>query len=32
MVYEFPDVFPPDLPDLPIKRDVNFALDLEAKN
>lgn len=32
MVCEFPDMLPPDLPDLPIKRDVDFALDLEAKN
>ena len=29
MVYEFPDVFPKDLPGLPLDRDVKFATELE---
>ena len=29
MVYEFPDVFPEDLPRLPPERDVEFSIELE---
>ena len=29
MVYEFPDVFPKDLPGLPPDRDVEFSIELE---
>ena len=29
MVYEFPDVFPEDLPGLPPDRDVEFSIELE---
>ena len=29
MVYEFPDVFPKDLPRLPPDRDVEFSIELE---
>ena len=30
MVCEFPDVFPEDLPALPLDRDVEFAIELET--
>ena len=29
MVYEFPNVFPKDLPGLPLDRDVEFTIELE---
>ena len=29
MVYEFSDVFPQDLPGLPLDRDVEFSIELE---
>ena len=29
MVYEFPNVFPEDLPGLPLDRDVEFSIELE---
>ena len=29
VVYEFPDVFPEDLPGLPPDRDVEFSIELE---
>ena len=29
IVYEFPDVFPEDLPRLPPDRDVEFSIELE---
>ena len=29
MVYEFPDVFPQDLPRLPLDREVEFSIELE---
>ena len=29
VVYEFPDVFPKDLPGLPPDRDVEFSIELE---
>jgi len=30
VVYEFPDVFPDDLPGLPLDRDVEFTIELLA--
>ena len=29
MVYEFPDIFPEDLPGLPPNRDVEFSIELK---
>ena len=29
MICEFPDVFPEDLPGLPLDRDVEFSIELE---
>ena len=31
MVYEFPDVFPEDLPGLPPDRNVEFSIELEPR-